>query len=107
VTEEVWSWWRERSVHRASWPSVEELDPYSGNRAVLTESAAVLSAVRKAKSDAKVSMRAEVDSVSVTAGPESIGLVRQAENDLKAAARAIEVLYSEGEFAVEVVLSPN
>ena len=52
-------------------------------------------------------MRAEVDSVSVSAGPESIELVRQAEDDLKAAARAGEVLYSEGEFAVEAVLSAS
>jgi hypothetical protein len=33
--------------------------------------------------------------------------VRQAEDDLKAAARAGEVLYSEGEFAVESVLSAS
>ena len=107
VTEEVWSWWREGSVHRASWPNVDELAPYSGDPAVLTETGAVLSAVRKAKSDAKVSMRAEVDSVSISASPESIELVRKAEDDLKAAARAGEVLYSEGEFAVEAVLSAN
>ncbi|HWL50223.1 MAG TPA: hypothetical protein VNT92_10135, partial [Acidimicrobiia bacterium] len=64
-------------------------------------------AVRKAKSDAKVSMRAEVDSVSLTASPESIEMVRQAETDLKAAARAGEVLYREGDLEVETILSTN
>ena len=106
VTEEVWSWWRgigspgKLAQRRGA-------RPCSGDPAVLTETGAVLSAVRKAKSDAKVSMRAEVESVSVSAGRTSIELVRQAEDDLKAAARAETVLYSEGEFAVESVLSAN
>jgi hypothetical protein len=52
-------------------------------------------------------MRAEVDSVSLTASPESIEMVRQAETDLKAAARATEVRYSEGDFGVETTLSAN
>jgi valyl-tRNA synthetase len=107
VTEEVWSWWRKESVHRASWPSVEELSAHSGEPAVLTETAAVLSAVRKAKSDAKVSMRAEVDSVSVSAPADRLDQVRRAEDDLKAAARAGEVLYSIGDFGVETILSAS
>ncbi|HLU30496.1 MAG TPA: valine--tRNA ligase, partial [Acidimicrobiia bacterium] len=51
VTEEVWSWWRDGSVHRATWPQAEELDAYAGDADVLDVTGAVLSRIRKAKSD--------------------------------------------------------
>jgi valyl-tRNA synthetase len=65
----------------------------------------VLTAVRRAKSDAKASMAAGLASVSVAAGSESLELIRQAETDLKAAARVGELAYSEGEFSVTSVLA--
>jgi valyl-tRNA synthetase len=105
VTEEVWSWWRDGSVHRAAWPLPQEFEAHSGDPEVLELTSAVLSAVRRVKSDAKVSMRAEVEMVSVTSPAESAGLLRLAEDDLKAAARAEEVSYWDGEFAVESVLA--
>jgi valyl-tRNA synthetase len=105
VTEEVWSWWREGSVHRAAWPRVEELADFVGDPSVLALTSEVLSSVRRAKSDAKASMRAEVASVSISAASDSLELIRQAEADLKAAARAAELDYSEGGFAVVSVLA--
>src|SRR5204863_10027095 len=66
VTEEVWSWWRTGSVHRAPWPTADEL-PAGGDPAVLTAAAETLAAVRKAKSEAQVSMRADVTSAVVHA----------------------------------------
>ena len=45
VTEEVWSWWQEGSVHRASWPSaIGLIRPalWPGDPAVLATAAAVL-----------------------------------------------------------------
>lgn len=105
VTEEVWSWWREGSVHRAGWPTVGELANRIGDPDVLAVTSEVLSAVRRAKSDAKVSMRAEVDRVSVSGTEQTAGLLQQAEGDLKAAARAEDVVYSSGEFSVESVLA--
>jgi valyl-tRNA synthetase len=105
VTEEVWSWWRPGSVHRAPWPTVDELAPHRGDSAILELTGEVLSAVRKAKSDAKASMRAEVSLVSISATHDRLDLIRQAETDLQAAARAEQVEYAQGDPNVEVVLA--
>ena len=107
VTEEVWSWWRDGSVHRQPWPSTTEFDGATGEAGVLEVVSRALSAVRKAKSDAKVSMRAEVDLVQVTASPEEIELLRQAEDDLLAASRATKIDYSVGPFEVSANLAQD
>src|SRR5690606_11836062 len=52
VTEEVWSWWQEGSVHKAPWPTPDEL-PDTGDDAVLGAAGQVLTAMRKVKSDNK------------------------------------------------------
>ncbi|WP_460368574.1 valine--tRNA ligase, partial [Actinocorallia lasiicapitis] len=59
VTEEVWSWWREGSVHRAAWPDSAEL-PEGGDGDVLRYTAEALRQIRRAKSQARTSMKAEV-----------------------------------------------
>ena len=107
VTEEVWSWWREGSIHRASWPSTDEFEGLVADSAILEITSKVLSAVRRVKSDAKVSMRAEVESVSVTTDDLGVEHLRQGESDLRAAARAERVDYSIGEFSVESVLAAS
>jgi valyl-tRNA synthetase len=105
VTEEVWSWWRQGSVHRSAWPAVAQLSAHTGDEAIVVLTGAVLSAVRRAKSDAKVSMAADVETVSIKAPAKELDLIREAEGDLKAAARTEKILYSEGEFEVDSVLS--
>ncbi|MGL5852995.1 MAG: class I tRNA ligase family protein, partial [Phycicoccus sp.] len=86
VTEEVWSWTNDGSVHRAPWPTVEEL-PSGGDPAVLTAVAAALAAVRRAKSEAKVGMRAEVPTVTIVAPAELLDRMTLAEHDLRSAGR--------------------
>jgi valyl-tRNA synthetase len=103
VTEEVWSWWQEGSVHRAPWPVTGEL-PGGGAPAVLAATSDVLRQVRRAKSAAKVSMRAEVEHAAIR-GASTRDL---AETDLRAAGRIadlrLETVPEEG-FTVDVVLA--
>jgi hypothetical protein len=49
-------------------------------------------------------MAAEIASVSVSADTDALASIRQAETDLKAAARTAEMSYSVGEFSVEALL---
>jgi valyl-tRNA synthetase len=99
VTEEAWSWWNEGSVHRAAWPTVAEVGAASGlgdavtagDRAVLTAASDVIAAIRKAKSEAKVSMRTEVTSVQVAGPAALLDRVALAEGDLRAAGRTTKI----------------
>ncbi len=89
AVEEVWSWWHEGSIHRASWPAASDLAVAEGDPDLVAAVAQVLAAMRKAKSEAKVGMRTEVLGVTV-AGPASfLDQVRNAEGDLRAAGRLI------------------
>jgi valyl-tRNA synthetase len=105
VTEEAWSWWRDGSVHRTAWPRTSELEAYAGDPAILDAASAVLGEVRRAKSDAKASMRAEVERVVVSADGAFSERLGEAEGDLLAAARARSIEYSDGEFAVQSELA--
>ncbi|MGI5208215.1 valine--tRNA ligase [Spirillospora sp. CA-108201] len=103
VTEEVWSWWRHGSVHTASWPSAAEL-PAGGDPAVLAATGEALRQVRKAKSEARASMRADV-SRAVVRGSQ---VARIARPDLAAAGRIADLTLEAAPAAltVDVVLAP-
>jgi valyl-tRNA synthetase len=89
ATEEVWSWWKDGSVHRAPWPDAEELRRLVGaaDPAVLAAAIDVLTVVRRAKSEAKVGMRAEVHRVEVVAPRADLDRLALAESDVRAAGR--------------------
>jgi valyl-tRNA synthetase len=107
VTEEVWSWWQEGSVHRQPWPTLADVvgaqaaDGTSGDPEVLTAVGAALAAVRKVKSEAKMGMRAEVASMTLAVPTEVGERVVLAEADLRAAGRITAMTYAVSD-AVEV-----
>ena len=88
VTEEVWSWWREGSVHRAPWPAasdltaiVKELD----GSATLQVATDVLGEIRRAKSEARLPLKAPIARAVVRDTPERLERLREASSDLQAA----------------------
>jgi valyl-tRNA synthetase len=102
ATEEVWSWWHQEgdSIHRQPWPSPDELGagqagagaPEDADPAVLAVAGAVLSALRKAKSEAKASMRTEIGSATVAVPATLTAAAVAAKADVMAAGRAAELI---------------
>ncbi|WP_454859619.1 valine--tRNA ligase [Promicromonospora soli] len=94
ATEEVWSWWREGSVHRAPWPVAEPLRAAAGdaNPADLAAAGHALAALRKVKSEAKASMRTPIVAASLAVPAGSLRAVETAVEDVKAAGRVTGVL---------------
>ena len=107
VTEEVWSWWRDGSIHRSPWPDAA---PPSGRRRSrplpLRVAADVLTEIRRAKSEAKRSMRTPVVRVVVTDTAERIAALERAVDDVRQAGVIAELVTEVGDaFAVAVELA--
>jgi valyl-tRNA synthetase len=107
VTEEVWSWWREGSIHRAAWPTREELELAEGvDPEIYAMAAEVLTAVRKEKALAKVSLRVAAERVMVRDTAERLARLRFAEADLREAGNIVQLETAEAsELSVETVLA--
>jgi len=96
VTEEVWSWWQDGSIHRAEWPTPNELlslvEDNSEPTRQLDERAYhwatdVLFEVRKQRSEAKQPLKVPITGVAVTAHDTTLALMPIVEADLRAALR--------------------
>ena len=90
ATEEVWSWWQEGSVHRAAWPTVDEL-PTQGRAELLALTSQTLTSIRGTKTDAKVSQKTPLLSVTIAAPAAEIELLEGAAGDLAAVGRIQEL----------------
>jgi valyl-tRNA synthetase len=118
ITEEVWSWLfatphgRERSIHTASWPTIEELaevalpseeDPYGVSVKVLFE-------VRRIKSEAKVSMKTPLRNLEITGSAKTLSAIRSVLGDLLSVTNAPSAVLTEGripegQFKVQATLA--
>jgi valyl-tRNA synthetase len=97
VTEEVWGWWREGSVHRAAWPTRDEVlagvPSDSDAAALLAATCEVLAAIRRTKTERKVSQRAEVARCEVRGPALRIALLAGHDGDLRNAGGVRELVY--------------
>ena len=89
VTEEVWSWWQDGSVHRAAWPEPAEAltSACRDGGAALRAASGAIAAIRGAKSGAQVSMRAPVRELVVTARRDHLDALTAVLPDVRAAGR--------------------
>ena len=87
ATEEVWSWWQDGSIHASSWPTrsglLDGTSTVSEHDVHLDAVCAVLAIIRRTKTEAKVSQRAEVAHVSVSATKVQIDCIERSIDDLR------------------------
>ena len=109
ATEEVWSWWREGSIHRAAWPTTDEIPAAAGtvDPAVYDVAGAVLGEIRKAKTEAGVSLRADVESVVVRDTADRLALLEPALGDVKESGNVATLTTEAADTpSVDVTLAP-
>jgi valyl-tRNA synthetase len=111
VTEEVWSWWQEGSVHRAPWPDAGEIAAAIPARSQehlneYEQVSELLGEIRKRKAEARLSPAAPLERVVVRTD-QALGTRWSSESltDLKSAARAASLEF-EPAAAFEVSIAP-
>jgi valyl-tRNA synthetase len=110
----VWRWWHNSSIHTAPWPTFEELAGDQGwtvdGESFAATVCHVLSEIRRAKTEAKVSQKAVVENVIVTANTGAINTLTIAWPDLANAGSVIQwsavVNDDASDIAVAVTLAP-
>jgi valyl-tRNA synthetase len=109
AAEEAWSWWQSTSVHRAQWPqpaghgaAITEMTPDG-----LTIACDILGRVRRSKTEAKVSQRAEVARLVISGPPEVLEAAALARADLVDAGSILDfAVIAADTFDTAVELSP-
>ncbi|MGZ4765905.1 MAG: valine--tRNA ligase, partial [Ilumatobacteraceae bacterium] len=107
VTDEVWSWWQQGSVHAMPWPAAESIASL-GDVSLLAPVSEVLGAVRRAKTEAKLSQRAPVEELIVDGPPNTLAAIEACRADLAEAGGIAEFTMSPGDvLLIAVRLAPS
>jgi valyl-tRNA synthetase len=106
-TEEAWSWWHDEPVHTSLWPVAATGTPGAGT-GLLATAATVMSAIRKAKSEARLSMRAPAATVRIHGPVSQLEFLRAVGGDITAAGNVgtlvLEDASGEPDLRVDVLL---
>ena len=108
VTEEVWSWWKDGSIHRTRWPVTEEV-AIKEDPALLSDVSAALIQIRGAKSQASVSMKTEISHAKFYGPTHALAHLQAVEADLRAVGRItgeISWVETDSPISVDVTLAP-
>jgi valyl-tRNA synthetase len=106
VTEEVWSWSNEGSVHRSRWPSAAELISLltdnseaarDSDRAIYDSATDVLFEVRKQRSEAKQPLKVPISCVRIRGDASFVARIPLLEPDLRSALRVKDFAAQVGE----------
>ncbi|MDT7609514.1 MAG: valyl-tRNA synthetase [Pseudonocardiales bacterium] len=110
AAEEAWSWWHDDSVHTGDWPVPARPSGGGAGAVVIALASGVIGAIRKAKSDAKRSMRSPVRVARVSAPAESLDATRAISADLRAAGNVATLLVepaADQQLRVDVTLAED
>src|SRR6056297_1835191 len=105
AAEEAWSWWHDTSVHRAEWPTLSGGQDGSFGDPMLADAAIeVLTQVRRAKTEAKRSQRAVVESLVIAAPAELHSAIDAGRADLVDAGSIRDLQLVDGDSVSTVVV---
>ena len=104
VTDEVWSWWHEGSIHRATWPTVSELGDAPQASGAYRLASEIVSDIRREKTTAKVSQRATVSELTISDAADVIELAKLVESDIADAGSVTATIYVVGDTRRDVTL---
>jgi len=118
ATEEAWRWWQSGSVHRATWPTTLELtagcatdsDHAFHTDAFIDAVCGTLVAIRRAKTEAKVSQRAVVESAIISAPANAVAAITEGWPDIADAGSVAQwsvATTDATDISVDVTLAPT